>query len=286
MRRAAFQIHLWTGLLAGLYIVLLSLTGSMMVYRVELVRFFATPRPQFDASALRRSTEELRAAAQRMYPDYVITYISDAVTRRNPTIEIGLERRGETKKRLFNPYTGEDLGDSTTAGEWFLLWVASLHDELLLDRDGRFWNGVGSVLVTLLALTGAVIWWPGLSRWPRSLKPKWSTSWSRFTWDLHSALGFWCLGFVALWGVSGIYLGIPEPFTSASDYLFGPPPEFGETAGDVFLAWLARLHFGRWRNGPLQALWAVVGLAPALLFATGVFTWWNRVGRRTLRKRA
>src|SRR5687768_1241131 len=85
LRKAAFQIHLWTGLLAGLYIVVLSLTGSVMVYRAELVRAFATPRPAFDATAARRSTEELRAAAQRAYPGYDITSISDAVTRRNPT---------------------------------------------------------------------------------------------------------------------------------------------------------------------------------------------------------
>jgi len=285
-RRAAFQVHLWTGLAAGLYVVALSLTGSVLVYRVELVQAFATPRPRFDASAPRRSTEELRAAAQRAYPDYVITSISDAVTRRNPTVAIRLERGEETKERLFNPYTGEDLGDSTTAGEWFLLWLASLHDELLFDRDGRFWNGVGSILVTLLAMTGSIIWWPGVSQWRRSLAPKWKATWPRFSLDLHSALGFWCFAFVALWGVSGIYLAIPEPFTTANEYLFGPPPELGESTGDVLLSWLARLHFGRWRNGPLQAMWAAAGLVPALLFATGVVMWWNRVVRRTLRKEA
>ena len=35
LRRAAFQIHLWVGLLIGLYVVVLSLTGSLLVYRNE-----------------------------------------------------------------------------------------------------------------------------------------------------------------------------------------------------------------------------------------------------------
>ena len=35
-RRALFQIHLWTGIAIGLYLVLISLTGSILVFRVEL----------------------------------------------------------------------------------------------------------------------------------------------------------------------------------------------------------------------------------------------------------
>src|SRR5579862_7141950 len=37
-RRALFQIHLWVGAGAGLYIVLMSITGSLVVYRNELER--------------------------------------------------------------------------------------------------------------------------------------------------------------------------------------------------------------------------------------------------------
>lgn len=283
LRKVAFQIHLWIGIGIGLYIVMLSVTGSMIVYRAELVRLWATPRPQFDASARARSTEELRTAAQRAYPDHVITRVEERFTRRDPTVGVWVEKDGQTKERLFNPYTGEDLGERTTAGEWFLLWMVSLHDELLLDQDGRFWNGVGSVVVTLLALTGAIVWWPGISRWRRSITPKWKATWPRFSWDLHSALGFWFFVFVVLWGVSGIYLGIPEPFMTVTEYFFPHGEDYAETPGDVILAWLARLHFGRWRNGPLKALWAIAGLVPALLFATAAIMWWNRVVRKRLR---
>ncbi len=37
-RRALFQIHLWVGAGAGLYIVLMSITGSLIVWRNELER--------------------------------------------------------------------------------------------------------------------------------------------------------------------------------------------------------------------------------------------------------
>jgi uncharacterized iron-regulated membrane protein len=47
--------------------------------------------------------------------------------------------------------------------------------------------------------------------------------------------------------------------------------------GDRILLWLARLHFGDFGGAGVKALWAAVGLAPALLFVTGFLMWWNRV---------
>ena len=47
LRRAMFQVHLWTGIAIGLYVVMLSLTGSVLVYRIELGNNLRTPRPAF-----------------------------------------------------------------------------------------------------------------------------------------------------------------------------------------------------------------------------------------------
>jgi uncharacterized iron-regulated membrane protein len=44
LRRATFQVHLWLGLALGIYVVVLSLSGSVLVYRNELDQYLATPR--------------------------------------------------------------------------------------------------------------------------------------------------------------------------------------------------------------------------------------------------
>ena len=62
IRRALFQVHLWAGLAIGLYIVLLSVTGSALVYRVELDRAFATPRPTYDAKDVKGAKNYVRQA--------------------------------------------------------------------------------------------------------------------------------------------------------------------------------------------------------------------------------
>jgi len=278
LRRALFQVHLWTGLALGLYIVVLSVTGSVLVYRRELVAQFSTPQPAPDPSARKVSIDELRASARRAFPDHDIADIKEAITRRAAVVLVTLKRNGETKERMFNPYTGEDLGDSFTSGERAVLWTVRLHDELLFGPDGRFWNGVASALVTIVCLTGAVVWWPGLNRWRRSLIVKAGGGWRRFSWDLHSAMGAWLFLFILMWGVSGFYMGVPGPFSAVVDY-FWDPASLEERPGDAALRWLTRLHFGRWPNPTLKALWAVIGVVPAIMFVTGVVMWWNRVVR-------
>jgi uncharacterized iron-regulated membrane protein len=133
-------------------------------------------------------------------------------------------------------------------------------------------------------LTGAVVWWPGVARWRRSLGIKWRSGWRRVNWDLHSALGFWLFAFMLMWGISGWYLGMPEPLTNFVERFSDPNVQYGDRPGDIALTWLSRLHFGRWRDpvwGPwLKAAWAVVGLIPTVMFVTGVVMWWNRVVRK------
>jgi uncharacterized iron-regulated membrane protein len=285
IRRAAFQVHLWAGIAIGLYVVMLSVTGSVLVYRIELDRFFATPRPTFVRGKAPIAPEALKARAQQLYPGWEVTSVGERISRRNPTLEVVMEKDGLKKERLFNPYTGADLGDSVTRGELGVMWLVRLHNELLFDREGKTWNGVGSIVFTVLVLTGAIVWWPGVDRWRRSLGVSVRSGWKRFNWDLHSALGFWLFLFMLVWGVSGIYLGIPEPFANFVDAVSDPSIDYGSRWGDIFFAWLVKLHFGRWRSAPLKALWAIVGLVPAVMFVTGAVMWWQRSVRPTFRRR-
>ena len=82
LRRAAFQIHLWVGLFIGLYVVVLSLSGSLLVYRNELDRYLATPHATFDEKARAMNGDELRSAAEKAYPGWQVTDVAEG--RRPP----------------------------------------------------------------------------------------------------------------------------------------------------------------------------------------------------------
>ncbi len=279
IRKAVFQIHLWTGIGVGLYIVVASVSGSAVVFRRELMRSLAN-RPQIsahDESTHRLSEDELGAAAQRAYPDYRITKVWRGRNGER-AVDIWMDRGKSQKKHLFDPYTGADLGETIPPGVRVLDWFVSLHDDLLAGFTGRTVNGIGAILLVLLCVTGAIVWWPGSKVWRRSLGVQWRAGWKRVNWDLHSALGFWTFAFVFMWALSGIYLVFPHPFMAIVDYLDPlDPKSVSPRAGDIALEWLAKLHFGRFAGIKTKALWAFMGLVPPALFVTGALMWWNRV---------
>jgi len=288
IRRAMFQVHLWTGIAIGAYLTVVCLTGSVLVFRRELMRQYAN-RPQVQLQADRKplNEAELTTAALRAFPGVEVEKVWRG-RRANTAVDIWMHRPGNETRiaHLFDPYTGADLGETRPRTVRLIDWMVSLHDDLLGGMNGRIVNGVGAILLTLLCFTGAIIWWQGVSKWRRGLGVQWRRGWQRINWDLHSAIGFWAFIAVLVWAVSGIYLVFPHPFGWLVDIL--EPPNLDSLLprrGDVALEWLAKLHFGRFAGAKVRWTWAILGVIPPVLFITGAIMWWNRVVSRWLSKR-
>jgi uncharacterized iron-regulated membrane protein len=242
------------------------------------------------------TVERIAEAARNQHPGYEVSEVSPGESP-NHAIQVRLTRRNETTLRLFHPSTGDDLGHALPAGFRFTQWLLDFHDNLLNGPTGRQVNGIGAVLLLVLCLSGAVIWWPGLKTWRQSLVIQHRANWPRFAWTVHSALGFWTWGFLLLWAVTGTYLAFSTAFGSFFDYI-QPLDETNPTERlvDQIQYWLAYLHFGRLGgrgipgcgrglcNTTTKVIWAVVGLAPTIMFITAVMMWWHRSGRRRLRR--
>jgi len=216
-RKALFQVHLWGGLIAGLYIVVISVSGSAVVFRRELSRWLL-PRDRDFSGGL--------------------------------------------------PFPVRAME-----------WCVDLHDNLLAGSTGRFFNGIGAIAVTVLIVTGAVLWWPGRSRWRRSLIVPRPSRTRRFTWHLHSALGFWSFVLMLGWAVTGIYFAFPQPFEALFNALATDPAALERPGEDLLLTFI-RLHFGRFGGLGIRITWVILGLLPAVLFVTGLIVWWKRTRPR------
>jgi len=128
---------------------------------------------------------------------------------------------------------------------------------------------VGGILGTLLCLTGAIIWWPGLNHWRSSLSVRWKENRKGFNWALHSAMGFL---------VHRVHLHVGNhrdlPFDSGnplmrSSIFLNPPMSrarrFG--FGDQFLSGLLSGHF-QFAGQPVQADLVCPGARARGLFVT------------------
>jgi uncharacterized iron-regulated membrane protein len=309
LRKAVFQIHLWTGILMGLYVVAISVSGSALFFRSKVNE--ATPGRRIVAgSGPLLTKQQLIDAAKRAYPDYTPSNVRLGVIPAQE-VEITLRRGSDRKLRIFDPYTGRDLGEAVPYILRAMSWMLDLHVNLLGGPKGRIVNGVCGIVLVLLALTGAVIWWPGISNWRRSLTINLKANWKRINWDLHSAVGFWTFAFFFMWSFTGVYLVFPEPFDNLIDR-FAPldyyrlasleaipsalfirvadarpkyiRPAVHYSAGDQIVRTFMGLHFGNFGGLGIRILWAVIGLTPPLLFITGALMWWNRVLSREARR--
>ena len=275
-RRAVVQLHLWIGLALGLYIVVLSVTGSLSVLRPDVHRWFVPRSVPMEGTRL--SGEALQEAVRRTYPLYEITSVFE---RRRPDtpVMVTLQRDGATIERLFDPYAARDLGLTYPPITEAIEWVVDLHDNLLAGTTGRAVNGVGALLFLMLAITGAIVWWPGVNRVRHSLVPGKPTKSARFARRLHNALGVWVLALALVWAITAVYFSFPDPFEWTIDY-FDDDLTDGQRPGDWLVRALVNVHFGRSWGMTVKVLWVVFGLVPAALFITGGITWWARVVRQ------
>jgi uncharacterized iron-regulated membrane protein len=61
-------------------------------------------------------------------------------------------------------YRGNITGEDHFQGKW-KQWLYDLHVRLLSGVTGETVNGVGALLLIVLAATGLVVWWPGIKYW-------------------------------------------------------------------------------------------------------------------------
>jgi uncharacterized iron-regulated membrane protein len=270
------QLHLWIGLALGLYVVLLSVTGSLSVLRADVHGWFV-PRT-VPVVGTRLAGDALKDAVRRAYP---LDEVANVFERRRPDtpVMVTLRRDGADVDRLFDPYAARDLGLAYPPTTEAIEWVVDLHDNLLAGATGRRVNGVGALLFVALVVTGAIVWWPGVSRVRQSVAPGKPAKTARFARRLHNSLGIWMLALIFMWAITAVYLTFPDPFEWTRDYLDADLTDAVRPAED-FMRIFVSLHFGRAWGMTVKLAYVVLGLVPAVLFVTGCITWWVRVVRR------
>src|SRR5207253_2732220 len=77
LRKAVFQLHLWIGIGVGLYILTISISGSAIVFRRELISKYSRGTVVVSVNSRLMTAEELRHSVQRAYPTYEIYTVSE-----------------------------------------------------------------------------------------------------------------------------------------------------------------------------------------------------------------
>ncbi|MFB9262533.1 PepSY-associated TM helix domain-containing protein [Bradyrhizobium erythrophlei] len=222
-------VHSWLGLIGGIVVVLIGLTGSFIVFYREID---AALNPALYASAgpeqIVTLTEVMRAAAtadtapistivapDRTWPVWVVIHTHESEKGRYPN-------RWTT---MVDPSNGKVLGrrDYTNA---FALTVYRLHYTLLLyEWWGKEVVGVVGFILLSLALSGLYLWWPRQGRFWRSISVRKGVSFHRFLVDIHNTAGFWALIELLVISITGVGIVFPDVVRPVAGILSPATPD-------------------------------------------------------------
>ncbi|PRY05006.1 putative iron-regulated membrane protein [Pontibacter ummariensis] len=205
--KRAFSIHHWSGLIAGIFILAISLSGVILVFDDKI------------DEVIYESHAQLGAPAQALRIDKSIGWVraeNQGWDIRVPALPASSDkallyelRQGQLRRWLFvHPETGKKLSTVEQAHNRFSYVVLNLHYNLLSGTPGKVAVLLVGLALLLLTVTGFLLYRKSVLkvltfRQRVSLKSRRSLLSS-----LHRVVGVWALAFNLLMCVTGLSLAI------------------------------------------------------------------------------
>lgn len=200
LRRIASWIHLYGGLSLGVLLIVISVSGSVLVFEDTLHEWLQPDLYHVEPAGERLSMDRVLEAVAQAHPE-ATPWIATLPT--TPTDPVVVRLGPEAPSVYIDPYRGTVLGDQRP-DEGLVHIVAGLHTDLLAGRTGAIIVGVSGLLLVLLTATGLVLWWPRrLKRLWQALRITWAHGSLRFNYDLHRAGGFYTALFLVITSLTG-----------------------------------------------------------------------------------
>ena len=233
LRRFVFWMHLVAGVSAGLVILIMSVTGVILAYEKQIIRWAdGVSGPPATPGQARLPIDDLVARASAVHPGVT----AGAITLRRQVdapVEVNFGQKGTV---FVHAYTGEILGTGSARTRAFFRSVMEWHRWIALKdarrATGKAITGVSNLVFLFIVLSGFYLWWPRAWTWTQFRQVLWfrgglPSKARDFNW--HHVIGYWSLVPLAVIVWSGAVIGYPW----ASDLTFrmageAPPPRAGQ----------------------------------------------------------
>lgn len=201
-----FAIHSAAGLVSGLFILLMSLSGAALVFHEELDRLqYPTVVAKNNAPLL--SLDSCYISLQNQYPHAQISSCEMAENTSQPflfSIYDSSYKNGTGTLQVFvHPQTGAILktrGGSNDAKNNFMSWLAAFHSSFHLGKKGEWLLGFFALVFLISIITGIILYrknvWAALRFKKRVFKR------NRF----HQLIGTYALLFNLMIAVTGFWM--------------------------------------------------------------------------------
>ena len=219
IRRIIGQIHLWTGVVLFVPLVVLGLTGSLLVFEDELNNAFGPSHRAAGGTA--RPASEIIAAARSVAPAGFVPvgYTAPMAPGGLALVRLSPGRRdspGADMVRIsVDPVSLETIPEHPTD---ILRGIFFLHSTLLMkNREGRQLVGWLGLAMLVMGVSGLTNWWPRRGQWRGAFSISRQANGFRLHREVHGAAGIWGLAVFVVVSLAGVCLAFPETARSVID---------------------------------------------------------------------
>jgi uncharacterized iron-regulated membrane protein len=213
LRSVLFWLHLACGVVAGVVIFIMSVTGALLTYQRQITAWADTRGYQIEPAAQRVPADAIVARIIETRPDVSPTAL---MVRSEPTAPSSLTI-GAGRQLFVDPYTGAVLGEGNGQGvraffrvmvEWHRYVAASGASRPV----GRAVTGAANLAFLFIVTSGLFLWWPRSWKWSTVRNISWFKGGLRgkardFNW--HNTIGFWSAVPLAIIVAGGVVISYP-----------------------------------------------------------------------------
>ncbi|RST29224.1 PepSY-associated TM helix domain-containing protein [Chryseobacterium lacus] len=201
-------LHLWFGLLSGLVIVVVCLSGCVYAFKNQFTDLLNKEKVFVKATETPKKTPaEIQINLEKEGKNLTGLTISNDPKR---SYVVTYQKDNSDVATYYDPYTGKELGMGDTNLNQFFEVVLDIHRNLMMGEVGRQINGVAILMFCVLLLSGLVLWIPKKWKyWKQAFTVKFSGKFQRINYDLHNTMGFYAFLLLFFMAVTGLYVTYP-----------------------------------------------------------------------------
>ncbi|MBF2029850.1 MAG: PepSY domain-containing protein [Oscillatoriales cyanobacterium C42_A2020_001] len=226
LRRLALRLHGSIGIIAGILLVVIGLTGSLLVFSHEIDHLVHPQLLQVVSQAEQISPQRVVDIAQAFQPSLKPHRITMPRSPNETYTVMMISPNDEYTDVYVNSYDGAVLG-SRPWKQTVVGWLIDLHVHLFAGDWGMNLVGICGGGFLVMGITGLLLW-NGWKQLRFGFKIRWQAPWQLVNYDLHKALGVASVALLCLIALTGMAMVFWTPFETAVYSLTKSPkpPEF------------------------------------------------------------
>jgi uncharacterized iron-regulated membrane protein len=217
LRSVLFWTHLSMGVIAGLIVLFLSLTGVLLMYEHKIVDALAARETvAAPAGAKPRTVDEIASIARERSKGALVIVLNYENREGAPVVAHPVGP-GDLHELTLDPYAGEDFTGTSAGVKSFFETMVGWHRWLGAEGGargmGRMVTGAANLLFAFMLITGIYLWLPKIWKWallrPKILFRRNPGAGKARDYNWHHVFSFWALIPLVLIVGSGVIISYP-----------------------------------------------------------------------------